>query len=122
MATEDPQPATFIKLFEQARAEFSEFILLPYDPATRHSDLGYRFRLHGAHYIGESAEEKTVIWKQLLNLYEIRSRLVHGSRYPSPSEIDASTHIARKLCQHALLKALESHFPRVEEFNKWALN
>jgi len=98
-----------------------ECFFLPYDPATRHSDLGYRFRLHGAHYIGTSFEERRSIWKQLRDLYDIRSRLVHGSHYPAPAEIQSSTQVARSLAERAFLKAVRSHFPRVEEFNDWAL-
>jgi hypothetical protein len=98
-----------------------ECFLLPYDPATRHSDLSYRFRLHGAHYIGESIDERKNIWKQLRDLYDIRSHLVHGSQYPTPTEIDTCTRTAQDLSTRALLKAVRSHFPRVEEFNTWAL-
>jgi Apea-like HEPN len=98
-----------------------ECFLLPYDPATRHSDLSYRFRLHGAYYIAATVQERRTIWKQLRDLYDLRSRLVHGSNYPSQSEIEASVQIARELTQRALLKAIRSHFPRVEEFNEWAL-
>lgn len=97
-----------------------ESILLPYDPATRHSDLSYRFRLHGAHYIGESQEERDSVWKQLRDIYEIRSRVVHGSHYPSRVEIETHMQSARALSTTALLKAVNSHFPRVEEFNAWA--
>jgi hypothetical protein len=98
-----------------------ECILLPYDPATRYGDISYRFRLHGAHYLGVSAEGRKNIWKSLRTLYELRSRLVHGADYPEDAEIKESSRIARNLAKEALLKAVHSHFPRVEEFNAWTL-
>jgi hypothetical protein len=98
-----------------------ECLLLPYDPATRHSDLSYRFRLHGAHYLGESAEERKAIWNKLRELYDIRSRLVRGSNYPTQTDIEESSQAARDIATSALLKAVSSHFPQVEEFNAWAL-
>jgi hypothetical protein len=98
-----------------------ECFLLPYDPATRHSDLSYRFRLNGAHYVGTSAQDRKIIWKQLKDLYDLRSRLVHGSQYPAQTEIETSRNTVRDLSTKAFLKAVSSHFPRVEEFNSWAL-
>lgn len=98
-----------------------ECFLLPYDPVTRHGDLGYRFRLHGAHYIGNTPEERRAIWKQLRDLYDFRSRLVHGSGYPTQAEIATFAKVVRDLTERAFLKAVNSHFPRVEEFNSWVL-
>jgi Apea-like HEPN len=98
-----------------------ECFLLPNDPATGHSDLSYRFRLHGAHYLGTSAEERKAVWRTLRESYEIRSRLVHGSNYPTQADIKKYSRAARNIAATALLKAISSHFPRVEEFNDWAL-
>jgi hypothetical protein len=98
-----------------------ECFFLPYDPATRHSDISYRFRLHGAHYLGDSVEERIAIWRQMRELYDIRSRLVHGSDYPSGEEVRSYNDIARELSVKSFLKAVNSHFPRVEDFNRWAL-
>ena len=35
-----------------------ESLLLPYDSQTRHSDLSYRFRLHGAHYLAAKSRDR----------------------------------------------------------------
>jgi Apea-like HEPN len=98
-----------------------ECFLLPSDPATRHADLSYRFRLHGAHYLGTSTKDRKAIWRTLRELYDIRSRLVHDADYPTQLEIEKSSLEARDIACSALLKAVSTHFPRVEEFNNWSL-
>ncbi|MBV9856099.1 MAG: hypothetical protein JOY82_16530 [Streptosporangiaceae bacterium] len=98
-----------------------ECIFLPYDPSTRQAELAYRFRLHGTHYISSSLHERRETWKRLRDLYDVRSRLVHGSEYPSAAEIAEKVEAARNLAQTALLKAVRSHFPRVEELTAMVL-
>jgi len=98
-----------------------ECFLLPSDPATRHADLSYRFRLHGAHYLGNSAQDRRAIWRTLRELYDIRSRLVHDADYPTPLAMEKHSLEARDIASSALLKAVSTHFPRVEEFNNWTL-
>jgi hypothetical protein len=98
-----------------------ECILLPYDRDVKHGDLSYRFRLHGARYLGTSFGQRSAISKSLRDLYHIRSRLVHGDNYPEPTDIEDFSRVARDLAASALLKATASHFPRVEEFNDWVL-
>lgn len=98
-----------------------ECLFLPYDPSTRQGELAYRFRLHGAHYIATSKSERREVWKQLRDLYDTRSRLVHGAEYPTTEEVATKVATARNLAEQALLKAVRSHFPRVEEFNAMIL-
>jgi hypothetical protein len=98
-----------------------ECLLLPYDRGTRQADLSYRFRLHGAHFIAETAAERQAVWDQLKAIYELRSRLVHGSRYPVYDEIRTNLDTARDLAQRGLLRALRSGFPTAEEFNRLTL-
>jgi hypothetical protein len=40
-----------------------EALLLPYDENARRGDLGYRFRVHGAHYLSERADERPEVAK-----------------------------------------------------------
>jgi hypothetical protein len=54
-----------------------EALLLPYDEQARNADLSYRFRMHGAHYIAALIAERSAIFRQLRDLYKIRSRLFH---------------------------------------------
>ena len=61
-----------------------EALLLPYDLDARHGDLSYRFRVHGAMFIAITPEiQPREIFRQLRNLYEMRSRLVHGWQVPN---------------------------------------
>jgi hypothetical protein len=98
-----------------------EALLLPYDRKVRFSDLSYRFRLHGAHFIASSRQEIRGVFRTLDKLYDIRSRLVHGSDYPGRDEILAGAREARGLAARGLLKAVRRGFPNAEEFNRLAL-
>ncbi len=59
-----------------------EALLLPYDTNAKRGELGYRFRVHGAHYLASTAADRATTFKQLGDIYEMRSRLVHGGKYP----------------------------------------
>jgi hypothetical protein len=74
-----------------------EALLLPYDENARHGDLGYRFRTHGAHYLASNTEDRRAVAKQLSDLYALRSRLVHGSKYPKPEELVSARRTAEDL-------------------------
>jgi hypothetical protein len=95
-----------------------EALLLPYDDQTRNGELGYRFRLHGAHFIGERPTERSAIFKQLRRLYGIRSQLVHGDNYPTLPEIQSAEREAFSLAARGLLKAVHEGFPDAVHFNR----
>jgi hypothetical protein len=88
-----------------------ESLLLPYDEDARRGDLGYRFRLHGAHYLSKAKSERSGIAKQLTDLYSLRSRLVHGGKYPTGAEIETGWNSARQLAQLGLNRAVTEGFP-----------
>lgn len=99
-----------------------ESLLLPYDEAARHGDLGYRFRIHGAHYLAKTKAERTKVAKQLTELYGLRSQLVHGGNYPSASVIETGRQTAGELTRRGLLRAVtEGKFPSAEMFKKMVL-
>jgi hypothetical protein len=98
-----------------------EALLLPYDDETRHGELGYRFRIHGAHYLASDATERTNVASQLRDIYNFRSRIVHGGRYPEFSELITSWSTARTLTAKGLLRALAEGFPTSGDFNKMIL-
>jgi hypothetical protein len=87
-----------------------EALLLPYDETARRSDMTYRFRMHGAHFIANEFERST-IYKQLGDLYDMRSRLVHGRGYPTRAEVDSATQNAQGFAARGLLKAMTEGFP-----------
>ncbi|CRK55432.1 hypothetical protein [Alloactinosynnema sp. L-07] len=99
-----------------------EALLLPYDENARHGDLGYRFRVHGAHYLAEDPAERRDVWKQLKGIYETRSRLVHGGKYPVKGEIVKIHDLARDFARRGLLRALVEGFPTSQMFTDMALS
>lgn len=98
-----------------------ESLLLPYDEDARRGDLGYRFRLHGAHYLSKTKSERPGIAKQLTDLYSLRSRLVHGGKYPSGAEIQTGWNSARQLAQLGLYRAVVEGFPSAVQFKAMLL-
>lgn len=97
-----------------------EAILLPSDPEARRGDLSYRFRVHGAHLLGDPADRRPT-WRALRGLYETRSRLVHGAKYPDRREIRAQADVARDLAARACRHAVRNGFPTADDFNSAVL-
>lgn len=98
-----------------------ESLLLPYDENARHGDLSYRFRVHGAYYIGKAKNRREAVAKQLTDLYGLRSRLVHGNKYPTKAEIDTGRSVAEDLARRGLLRAVDEGFPTAVTFKKTVL-
>jgi hypothetical protein len=99
-----------------------EALLLPYDENARRGDLGYRFRVHGAHYLSERANERPETAKNLSRIYDMRSRLVHGARYPDRVQIRAVHDLAYDFARRGLLRAVREGFPTAEMFNQIVLS
>jgi hypothetical protein len=98
-----------------------ESLLLPYDEDARRGDLGYRFRLHGAHYLSRVKSERPAIAKQLTDLYSLRSQLVHGGKYPNPNEINTGWDDAKRLARLGLYRAVTEGFPTAAQFKAMLL-
>ena len=98
-----------------------ESLLLPYDANARRGDLSYRFRIHGAHYLAADVPDRNEVFKQLRNIYDTRSRLVHGAKYPSEAETIATRDAAYDLARRGLRKAVYEGFPTAEVFQQMAL-
>jgi hypothetical protein len=98
-----------------------EALLLPYDDQTRNAELSYRFRLHGAYFLSRDSSERRVVHDQLRSLYGIRSRLVHGGRDPSLTEVNASEALAFELASRGLLRAVTEGFPDAVYFRRVVL-
>jgi Apea-like HEPN len=95
-----------------------EALLLPYDDQTRNTELSYRFRMHGAHFVAGLPAERSAIFDQLRHLYGIRSRLVHGGNHPTISEIRSAERDAFSLAARGLLKAVNEGFPDAVHFRR----
>jgi Apea-like HEPN len=98
-----------------------EALLLPYDEKARHGDLGYRFRMHGAHFLADERAQRAGLARKLGGIYEVRSRLVHGGKYPSLDEIQTTRGDARELARRGLLRAVHDGFPTAGAFNQMVL-
>lgn len=98
-----------------------EALLLPYDKGARRGDLSYRFRVHGAHYLARCASERSDVAKWLGEIYEMRSRLVHGGKYPEYKAIETVYDHALDLVRRGLMRAVHDKFPTAEDFNRMVL-
>ncbi|GAA3894363.1 hypothetical protein GCM10023084_53970 [Streptomyces lacrimifluminis] len=93
-----------------------EAILLPRDGQVGHSDLSYRFRVHGAHYLASTADERHDVYKRMGDLYGLRSTLVHGGKYPDDAKIREARGDAESFARKALNRALREGFPGAHTF------
>jgi hypothetical protein len=98
-----------------------ESLLLPYDEDARRGDLGYRFRSHGAHLLSKAKSERRQVARRLTDLYTLRSRLVHGSGYPTPAEIESGWVAAREFARRGLYSAITDGFPTAADFKAMVL-
>lgn len=98
-----------------------ESLLLPFDENARRGDLGYRFRIHGAHLLSATKSERRQTARQLSDLYGLRSRLVHGGSYPSAADIEAGWNNAKDFARRGLYCAVMDKFPTAAEFNSMTL-
>lgn len=98
-----------------------ESLLLPYDENARRGELGYRFRVHGAHLLSPTKSQRRQAARQLSDLYSLRSRLVHGSSYPSSAEIESGWTIGKEFARRGLYNAVMTRFPTAEQFNQMTL-
>lgn len=98
-----------------------ESLLLPYDEDARRGDLGYRFRSHGAHLLSKAKSERRQVARQLTDLYSLRSRLVHGSGYPTPAEIESGWIAAKEFARRGLHSGITKGFPTAADFKAMVL-
>ena len=97
-----------------------EALLLPYGDDQR-AEMSFRFRLHGAHFIAANQMERPVLYRQLEQLYSIRSRMVHGGKPPAPEEVQSAARMAHSLTARGLLKAVAEGFPDSAYFKRAVL-
>jgi Apea-like HEPN len=95
-----------------------EALLLPDDSR---GDLGYRFRIHGGHYLAREPHDREGIAEKLQEIYKMRSRFVHGGKYPDQVRISATRDTAREFIRRGLLRAVHEGFPNSETFAQMAL-
>jgi hypothetical protein len=84
-------------------------------------ELSFRFRLFGGKYLAVDGESTRAMYKELKELYELRSNLVHGSKFPSAADVAVALPRARNIAARALLKCLEHGWPSQRDFEDVAL-
>lgn len=85
-------------------------------------ELGHKFGLFGAQFVGRDGVDRLEIRDQLMSLYRLRSKLAHGGAFPSQTEIQTGAEIAKALCRRILLKCLETGWPDPTELDKQLLS
>jgi hypothetical protein len=73
-------------------------------------------------FIAESSDQRRPVFRQLRSLYEMRSRLVHGGKYPAAGEIREARSIACELAARGLRRAVHEGFPDAGKFNAMVLD
>jgi Apea-like HEPN len=73
------------------------------------TELAYRFRLYGALFLADTLDSKET-FKRLQNIYEVRSRLVHGGSITREQLATAQTDIV-PLARAVIRKAVEHGWP-----------
>jgi hypothetical protein len=95
-----------------------EALLLP----NRTAEMSDRFKVNGAHFIATEPVERPTLYKQLEELYDIRSQMVHGGRRrPKVGAIQKAVRDAYAMIARGLLKAVNDGFPNDPCFKRAAL-
>jgi hypothetical protein len=98
-----------------------EALLLPYDRDTRHSDLSYRFRVHGAYYLSTDPSKRLDTAVKMKNLYELRSQLVHGGKYPDAMKIQRAREDGLELARRAFAEPFTRASRHPRNSTRWFL-
>lgn len=69
------------------------------------------FSLFGARYLGSDPAERNELFAKLANIYDSRSKSVHGAGLPTRERVEVTVRDARELTFRVLTKALESGWP-----------
>ena len=84
-------------------------------------ELSYRFALRGACWLARDIETRTRLYNELHALYALRSKVVHGSKFPDRSQIMESAERAIGLARQMLLKGLLDGWPSSSYLDQLAL-
>lgn len=82
-------------------------------------ELKYRFALYGSLFLADSTDPQKTFAK-LKNMYDVRSKLVHGSSVP-PTKRQQALEDAPELAKAIILKAIEHGWPEQKALDALAL-
>lgn len=83
-------------------------------PKIQH-ELSFRFQLHGALWLEDDTARRAAAMKQLENIYEVRSKIVHGIPVARQQVVELVTQ-AKALVRCGISKALSDGWPTREFF------
>jgi hypothetical protein len=83
----------------------------------KEGEYRFKFGLFGGWYLGDNAEERERIAKDLREIYDVRSQIVHGA-VPSGQRVAETGAIARDLTSRMIVNALENGWPAHDELRR----
>ncbi len=84
------------------------------------SELAYQFALRGALFLHEERDPKQT-YQSLRNIYDVRSRIVHGGTKVSAEKRQLADKEVRELARAIVLKGVRDGWPDPDELNDKAL-
>jgi hypothetical protein len=85
------------------------------------TEVGYRFAVNGARYLMDEGKREDT-YRILKQLYDVRSKLVHGGSVPAKHDIGQLRNTARRLTASGLSKAILHGWPTADDFTAAALS
>ena len=67
-------------------------------------DTKLRVAYHGAVYLGESSEERKILFKDLKDIYDAASTVIHGNAPGRRTDLGHLAQRAQHICRDAMLK------------------
>lgn len=90
-------------------------------PPGKEGEYRFKFGLYGAWYLAADQTERAMLFKKLQEIYDMRSRIVHGSDpEPGPAIIEKAGN-ARELAAKLLVKGLVQGWPSHETLRRLVL-
>ena len=85
-------------------------------PGKATSELSLRFQLNGSRLLAEGLEDRRQLMDQLRDVYDGRSRLVHGGKGMDDTEIRRRSGLAQGLARKVLIMCVTKGWPTEEAF------
>lgn len=90
-------------------------------PPAKEGEYRFKFGLFGAWYLAVDPDERETLFKQLVDIYDARSQIVHGNAPPLEVTLREHAKKARTITARLFVKGLEQGWPSHEAFKHLAL-
>jgi hypothetical protein len=81
-------------------------------------ELRLRFSLYGSRFLSFDTAERKTLFLALRDMYDLRSKLVHGNEMPTSVELENGVKTARHLAERILTNGLQNHWPSPNELSE----